>query len=531
MKNNFEKIEESLNKNSIKIIICLIITGIIIRLYFLPFNVPITGDGFYSFVYASKIMFDGELPNGYTTTNTGWAYLLSAIFSITDRTDPFQLMTIQKVSAIIISSLTVVPVYFLLKKFVSIKLALFGCLIFTLEPRLLLISLEGLDYTLFVFIFVTAIALFLKRTNISFIVSFVCIALTSLVRYEGILLIIPFSVMFLIFNKKKKDYLKLIGLISLTVLILIPVLMIRVDVTSEICYNSIFGEICGRDGIFDNHVMRVESVSDKILGVADLDDPIYNENKPMFDHFLFLSFSGLFRFLAIICIPYFFIFIGLSFLRFRKKDFKLRTEHVFIIFVTCIALLPAIYAYGRGIQDYRYVMVVIPLLTIFSVKITESIPKIEKNKIIFLILIILIIVLSIAFIENYKPNYELREEAFYVSKKINQLTDVVNVYQYNGYIKTAKLIEEWPELPKAVPTTGKLESSTKISTAGYNTINDFLEDEKNQELEYIVVDNTNEFFNDLRENPSNYDYLKLIFDSRDLDFKNEYRIYKINDEK
>ena len=173
-------------RHTVFYLVLIIIFGIAVRFYYFPSDIPIASDGFYSFVYASKIMFDGELPNGYTTNNTGWAYLLSAIFSITDRTDPFQLMAIQRVSAIIISSLTVVPVYFLLKKFVSIKLALFGCLIFTLEPRLLLISLEGIDYTLFVFIFVTAIALFLKRTNISFIVSFVCIALASLVRYECI---------------------------------------------------------------------------------------------------------------------------------------------------------------------------------------------------------------------------------------------------------------------------------------------------------------------------------------------------------
>ena len=74
-------------------------------------------------------------------------------------------------------------------------------------------------------------------------------------------------------------------------------------------------------------------------------------------------------------------------------------------------------------------------------------------------------------------------------------------------------------------------STTKIPTKGYETIHEFLQDEENKKLQYIVLDKRNEFFNDLRENPSNYNYLEIIFDSKDLDFENEFKIYRINDRK
>lgn len=520
-------------KRTVFYLVLITTLGLSIRFYYFPFDVPIASDGFFSFVYASKIIFEGTLPVGYTTTNTGWAYLLSAIFTLTDKTDPFQLMMLQRVSTVIISSLTIIPMYFLLKKFVSSKLAIFGCLLFTLEPRLLFISLEGINYPLFVFIFVTAITLFLKRTNLSITLSFICIALISLVRYEGILLLIPFSIMFIIFNKNKKNLWKLIGLISIVALILIPVAMIRMDVTSEICYNTIFGEICGRDGIFDNYVNRAESISDKIVGNADHDDPIYNKNEPMFGHFLWLSFSGLLKFLMIICIPYFFIFIGLSFIIIWKRNFKLKKEHVFIIFATCVALLPAIYAYGRGIEDYRYVLLAIPLLTIFSMKIMESILKFDKLKKSFPILIIIVILFSVVFLEIEKSDNDLHVEAFHVSKIVNELTNTINDYQYSGYIKTVKILEEWPEVPDAdISRLGKLKSSeVKISTEGYQNIDQFLDDSYEIGLKYIVIDEKRDFFKDILTNPEKYDKLEMVFDSRDLEFKNEFRIYKISGNK
>ena len=45
MKNNYNITKELSNKNSVKIIICLMISGLIIRFYFTPFNLPISLDG------------------------------------------------------------------------------------------------------------------------------------------------------------------------------------------------------------------------------------------------------------------------------------------------------------------------------------------------------------------------------------------------------------------------------------------------------------------------------------------------------
>ena len=127
------------SKKNIILYLGLILTlGLILRFYYLPYDVPIVTDGFYSFVYAAKTVFEGNLPIGYGTTNTGWANFLALFFSLSDTSDPFYLMQIQRSLSVILSSLTIIPAFFIFRKFVNIRWALFGCLLLIIEPRLLM---------------------------------------------------------------------------------------------------------------------------------------------------------------------------------------------------------------------------------------------------------------------------------------------------------------------------------------------------------------------------------------------------------
>ena len=58
----------------------LVVLGLAIRFYYFPFDIPIANDGFFSFVYASKTIFEQGLPIGYEITNSGWSNFLSMIF-------------------------------------------------------------------------------------------------------------------------------------------------------------------------------------------------------------------------------------------------------------------------------------------------------------------------------------------------------------------------------------------------------------------------------------------------------------------
>ena len=54
---------------------------------------------------------------------------------------------------------------------------------------------------------------------------------------------------------------------------------------------------------------------------------------------------------------------------------------------------------------------------------------------------------------------------------------------------------------------------------------------KKLDLKYIVIDRDNKFFNEIKEYKHKYDYLEKEFDFKDINFENEFIIYKINYEK
>ena len=532
-------------EKSIIYLILIIIGGLIIRFYYFPTDVPIATDGYFSFVYANKIIFEEALPIGYTTTNTGWSYFLALFFQSSDVSNPLHLMHIQRTLSIIFSTIIAIPLFFIFKKFVNEKWALFGSFLLVMEPRLLLISIEGLNYSLYYFLFGTTIALFLKKTNYSFFFAFMCIAFSTIVRFEGLLLIIPGIIIYILRSNENRSFKKLACMIFLVIIILAPISMMRMNATEDICYDYILTEVCGGDGITQNIIDGVNFFYDR--GV--MQTPITNPEDKMFDNlealdrtsgkYLF-DFVGikiienLFKFSAWATIPYFILFIVFSTLLIIKNKaiFKLDWNKKTILITTGVMFLPAIYAYAREIDEVRYVLIILPLLCILSVSFSKFVSeKIQDNKKTLTVLIILVLILSIMFIEFKKRDTVHDLESYLVSEKIIELTDKSNRFNQGGYVKAAILISEWPNLPKAGDNGKLILDYTSISTQKYNDFEDFMNNSKKLDLKYIVIDRDNKFFNEIKEYKHKYDYLEKEFDSKDMNFENEFIIYKINYEK
>lgn len=125
-------------------LLIIIITGLILRLNYVGLEVPITLDGLSYFQYAINISQTGGLPNTFTPSNNGWPIFLSIFFSLSEFDGIIQHMQLQKIITIIISSLTVIPVYFLCRKFFERNISLIGAAIFIFEPRIIQNSLFGI---------------------------------------------------------------------------------------------------------------------------------------------------------------------------------------------------------------------------------------------------------------------------------------------------------------------------------------------------------------------------------------------------
>ena len=532
------------SKKNIILYLGLILTlGLSLRFYYLPYDVPIATDGFYSFVYAAKTVFEGNLPVGYGTTNSGWANFLALFFSLSDTSDPFYLMQIQRSLSVILSSLTIIPAFFIFRKFVNIRWALFGCLLLIIEPRLLMSSLEGINYQLFFLLFVLAIALFLTKTNLTLFLSFGCIACATLVRYEGLLLLIPLSTMYFLKFKDKKSVVKFLGMIFIVIIILAPISVLRIQATENLCYETSFGVRCGSDGFTHNILVGQRFLSHTLnaaLGQEVSETAIYlfNENNEKTDNYavlfvnkIIVSFSALLKFIGLALIPYFAFFVLYNIiLRIKnKKSIKLDWDKKMIVFTASIMFLPALYAYMRGIEEIRYVLIIIPLVCILSISWTNSISeKISKNLGVIIILMVLVLISSIIFIEFEKRDSIHDRESFLISQKIVELTNMTNSFHQSGYVKTAVLSSSWPVLPEASQNGKPIHVFQKVSTNDYDDLAEFIIDSRKYDLRYLVVDEDNELFAALRINPTVYPYLIKIFDSDEVGYKNHFMIYEID---
>jgi len=535
------------SKKNIILYLGLILTlGLSLRFYYLPYDVPIATDGFDSFLYAAKTVFEGNLPVGYGTTNTGWANFLALFFSLSDTSDPFYLMQIQRSLSVILSSLTIIPAFFIFRKFVNVRWALFGCLLLIIEPRLLMSSLEGINYQLFFLLFVLAIALFLTKTNLTLFLSFGCIACATLVRYEGLLLLIPLSTMYFLKFKDRKSVVKFLGMIFIVIIILAPISVLRIQATENLCYETSFGIRCGDDGFthailagprFLSHTLNAVSGQEVSETAIDLFNE-NNENNEKTDNYavlfvnkIIVSFSALLKFIGLALIPYFVFFVLYNIiLRIKNKKLgKLDWDKKMIIFTTGIMFLIALYAYMRGIEEIRYVLIIIPLVCILSISWTNSVSeKISKNLGVIIILMVLVLISSIIFIEFEKRDSVHDRESFLVSQKIVELTNMTNSFHQSGYVKTAILGSSWPVLPEAAQNGKPIYVFQIVSTNDYDDLAEFIIDSRKYDLRYLVVDEDNELFAALRINPTVYPYLIKIFDSDEVGYKNHFMIYEID---
>ena len=136
--------------------------------------------------------------------NNGWPTFLSVFFYFFNSDNFLHYMDLQRSVTVIISIITIIPVFTLCRKFCGTGLSLLGTIFFVFQPRIIENSLLGITEPLFILLVLSCLVLFLQNNWKLKYLSFAFLALTCLVRYEGIVLILPLSFLFLFKNRRDK---------------------------------------------------------------------------------------------------------------------------------------------------------------------------------------------------------------------------------------------------------------------------------------------------------------------------------------
>jgi hypothetical protein len=482
-------------------LLAIFFVGLIIRIYYFPFELPLIADGLDNFTYATAINYFGYLPTEWTPPSNGWPIFLSFWFSIINLDNTLQYMQLQRIISIILSSLTIIPIYFLCKKFFDKKIALIGVSLFIFDPRIILNSLLGIQESLFILLQISALVIFLKYDRKWMILSFILASFTTIVRAEGIFLVLTFTVLFFIRFKISKEIIKTyIPCIVIFLLILTPIMMYKIDVTGN---DAMFQRVAhGTNQILTN--TNQEGTNEIIAGLE-----------------LFVKYLGW------IMIPIFIIFLPFGTIQFIRKRSK---ETNFIIVYLIIVSLPSLYGYIMQAQDTRYLYILYPifcLISLFAVK--TFIAKFPRKNLILIIMISGILISSIGFYEYKKINYEQEVEFNIIAKDIPVIPTGLNYHpELRGYLIAAEIPNEWPFLFNDQTRERKM-----IKTTGYDNLEDFISNSRGN-LTHLIVDKNSElpkFLQNVYYNEDEYEYLVKEFDSKDNGFKHHIKLFKIDYQK
>jgi hypothetical protein len=524
------KISEKMKKQII--ILGLIgVSAFIIRIYFGNFELPVISDAYGYFLFASDISINSQLPNNYSISNTGWPIFLGGLFSIFQFNTVLEYMQLQKISTVVLSTLTIIPVYFLCQKFFNNKLSLVGTIIFAFEPRIILNSSLGITEPLYILLGTTGIALFLSNNKKFIYSSFILTAFISMIRSEGIFLFLALSIMFIIrFRKEKLVIPKYFFLLIIFILLLLPMSTYRTETTgnngfSDRILNGINGHILG-----NSEFLLVDENLEQHL------EELKNNNQTSF---LINGSTNFIKYLGWDLIPIFILFVPVGLLFLFKK---INSDKGLIISLAILMSIPAFYAYSIPLEDTRYLFFLYPIFSVISLFTIEKIKKSFKNENKILILIILgIIFSSFIFLYIESLDYQHEKDVFYISKNlipskmiINELTPESQYIESINVLENLLLFESHflKDREKGISVRETIpQNISTISSDDYNSLTEFIEENKTQGLSHIIIDNKHTrkiFLQDIFDNEIKYPYLIKKFDSNEKGFTYYVKIFEID---
>ena len=481
--------------------------ALIVRLMFLHTEIPFNSDNFIYFKNAVDMTL-GETEVFYRESNSGWPGFLSIIFSTFQSTNFMDYMALQRYVSIILSVITIIPVYLLGKQFFAKQYALLGAAIFVLEPRIIQNSLFGITEPLYILTIVLALVFLLKNTNKFAFLSFALIGLATIIRFEGIILLPAFSIVYFLYQKDKKKKIPLyLCLILIFVIILLPTSVLRMQENYD---DGFAGKIIG------NIQHEAYSERGEYAGITSL---------------VVSGTGNLFKFLALSMVSYLVFFVPLGIILLIKNNQK---QDKALLIIGFSLLIPAVYSYALA-SDSRYLFTLYPLFSIAALYTIKKIfERFRREKILSVIIISSFIVISVYYLNLKDIDVEHELEVYNTTRligdKIEGISPNTILYTSPGteYLHLVKLTQskEFPVSTSEYFPSGPLKIGINI-----DTMNGYMEQARNGGITHLVLDyrDTNpKLFDDVFYEREKYSFLVKEFDSNDYGYDYIIKIYRID---
>ena len=356
----------------------------------------------------------------------------------------------------------------------------------------------GITEPLFILLGISSLVIFLRYGRRAILLSFVLASVCTIVRSEGIFLLLTLSILFFIKYRISKEIVKTyLPSLIIFMLILTPIMIYKIEVS-------------GNDGIFQ----RASGGTERILSMTGQDD----------DQKITDGFELFIKYLGWVMIPTFLVFVPfgmIQFLRNRKKE-----TNFIIVFLICSSI-PILYAYIVQAQDTRYLYFLFPvfcLISLFAVK--SYISKISNKNLLISIIIAGILVSSVVLYEYKKTDYEKEIEMYEIAQIISEKIQGKNFHPTETkYIRAAQIPDNWPFV-----FLEEMYEIHTVQTTNHKSLESLISENRNEITHIIVDDNQDlpEFLKNLYNDKEQYTYLEKEFSSENMGFNHKVKLFKIN---
>ena len=549
----------SLKKSNITtIVICLIIISSIsigFKLSHVDFSNPIIGEDTYVYVLGAFSVINGDFSQPDRKA-LGWSIFISPFYLLTDSTDLLDYLNITRILSIAISTVTIIPMYILARRFFDEKYSLVASCLFAFEPHLNYNSVLGLSEPIFILgIVLTSIFILQKNHNWYFYLSFLLAGIVWWVRFNGLVMVMILSIVFfVVYKPSSKNFLKYLVCIGLFLIIVSPILIQRYDQFGDPLYFA----------VSDNHFIG-DAYANYAINTKDIEysasDYIQDNGVISFvERFgltgLHIMMLGMFKMLfpyLIFLLPFGVLFSIRSFA--QDKDY---IKSIWILLLVNLGFLIMVFSVWG---DMRLIYHVFPFIIIISTIVIQRVVKhglstfqfSEKQKNFFLVGVIGIVIISASILTLRMDESDklLDQERIEFSKlltqkfngKISAGGDVLRLLTYTQLQDSPHLFKEFKTgtYDFSIGRDSDLFASENMLeriVLYAKSLDELIEIGKKYDLKYIAINEEQpkndwySYLTNLYDEGEKYPFLTKVLDTEEIGFKEfKVKVFEINYEK
>ena len=534
------------------IILFLIIIGTIslgLKLYTVDFTVLPNEDAF-EYVLIAFAHNNGDFTE-HPRKTFGWTIFVSPFFQLIDSNNFLDYVNITRGLGLAISIVTIIPMYILSRKFFDDKYSLCATGLFAFEPHLNYLAWQGLTEQLYILAIILSMYFILNRNSNYSYLSFLTIGLLWWVKWQGAIMLLVASIIFFkIFKKTPKLFVKYSICLSITLIIVSPMLLDRYEQFGDPFYFS------QSEHLFLGDYASILAYNMKDVEYSAFDYIDDNGFGKFIGNFVLVGIYNLLLTLFKMSLPYLIVFLPFGIIyslrAFDQEKKYIQSNWILILgtlipFIVYFAILPEkrlIY----HVYPFLIILAIIPLQRFVEYGLSTFSYNERQKKIVLVSIMAVVLILSSFYTLRYDlPDPELNDEKILFAETIDgkfegRILDAGDTLQGLNYVHATNPLGVFKNYK--IHNNLSTDFMEEFNSENRNlkpiqlyakSLEDFIEVSYEYELNYISINKNGvsdvfyPYLDEIYESEAEFSYLTKVFDTEREGFeKLKVKVFEIN---